>query len=380
MSARGFTLLEVLVGGAIGLLAIGMMLAVFMSQTGTFAKLDLAREANANGRDAAMEMQASLKRSVFGIEPNLAFDFTCPVGANCHDRVNAADEITFYSRNPSYLWTPQNSALGCNTAGGCFGGGNIWPITGTTSGGSPTVTVTLGANDVLHKGRIVLAVCSGGASPVYGTVNTRQTGPGAKTVAVTINTTGLAAGNAFVACHSQAGSALFLIDKFHYLINTINAEPWLVLDTGLDYNNDSTVPPTDANDLIPVARDVEDLQIAYQLGRLNAAVGPDSNNDWVVGNQPGTQEEPSAAAVPPIAGTANGTMHPGNIRGVRVTLVLRTRLRDNTLRGTSAGDPGFTSENRNDVTAITVSNFHRYPQTFSVAIRNMTSPNPYLLF
>ena len=58
----------------------------------------------------------------------------------------------------------------------------------------------------------------------------------------------------------------------------------------------------------------------------------------------------------------------------------RTRLRDNTLRGTSAGDPGFTSENRNDVTAITVSNFHRYPQTFSVAIRNMTSPNPYLLF
>ena len=117
MSARGFTLIEVLVGGAIGLLAIGMMLAVFMSQTGTFAKLDLAREANANGRDAAMEMQASLKRAGFGIDPNLAFDFTCPVGSNCHDRVNAADEITFYSRNPSYLWTPQNAALTTHTAG-----------------------------------------------------------------------------------------------------------------------------------------------------------------------------------------------------------------------------------------------------------------------
>jgi type IV pilus assembly protein PilW len=381
MRGRGFTLIELLVGATISTLAITMVLFIFLSQNKAFVSLDLARDANGSGRDAALEMQSSLKRAGFGIDPSLAFDFTCPVGSNCHDRVNAPDDVTFYARNPQYVWSAQNSALGCNTVGGCFGGGNIWPITAATS---TSVSVTLGAKDVMHKGSIVLAVCANGASPVFATVTTRQAGSGLVAIPVSINTTGLFAGNAFQACHSTAGSALFLIDKFHYFVTVLNSEPWLMLDTGLDYDADGILPPTDVNDLVPVARDVEDMQVAYQIGQavnppFAPGPAPDSNADWVVANQPGTQEEPSTAAVPPLGGASSGTLHPGNIRAVRVTLVIRSRTIDRALR-LNGGDPAFKSENRNDVTAVTVSQFRRFPQTFSVATRNMTVSNPYLLF
>ncbi len=383
MRARGFTLIEMLVAGAISIFAIAMVTAIFLSQNRTFVSLDLARDATGNGRDAVLEMETSIKRAGFGIDPAVAFDFTCPVGSNCHDRVNAPDEITFYARNPQYVWTPQNAALGCNTAGGCFGGGNIWPITATTA---TTIQVTLGANDVIHKGRILLAVCANGASPVFATSTGRVQGPGVMTLNVTINTNaaGIFAGNAFQACHIGAGSALFLVDKFHYFVTTLAGEPWLVLDTGLDYNQDSTTPPTDVNDLVPVARDLEDMQVAYQIGPavsppFATVPAPDSNTNWVVGDDPGHQEEPSSAATPPQGGASSGTLHPGNIRAVRVTLVLRSRSVDTSL-APDAGDAPFTSEDRNDVTATAASQFKRYPQTFSVATRNMTAANPYLLF
>jgi len=383
MRARGFTLIEMLVAGAISIFAIALVTAIFLSQNRTFVSLDLARDASGNGRDAVLEMETSIKRAGFGIDPAVAFDFSCPVGSNCHDRINAPDEITFYARNPQYVWTPQNAALGCNTAGGCFGGGNIWPITATTA---TTIQVTLGANDVIHKGRILLAVCANGASPVFATSTGRVQGPGVMTLNVTINTNaaGIFAGNAFQACHIGAGSALFLVDKFHYFVTTLAGEPWLVLDTGLDYNQDSTTPPTDVNDLVPVARDLEDMQVAYQIGPavsppFATVPAPDSNTNWVVGDDPGHQEEPSSAATPPQGGASSGTLHPGNIRAVRVTLVLRSRGVDTSL-APDAGDAPFTSEDRNDVTATAASQFKRYPQTFSVATRNMTAANPYLLF
>ncbi len=127
------------------------------------------------------------------------------------------------------------------------------------------------------------------------------------------------------------------------------------------------------------------MQIAYQIGQAvvppfpPGITAPDSNTNWVLGDAAGVQEEPLTAAGAPLAGASSGTKHPGNIRSVRVTLVLRSRQGDSSLP-LNGGDPAFTSENRNDVTAIVVGQFKRYPKSFSVAIRNMTAPNPYLLF
>jgi hypothetical protein len=284
------------------------------------------------------------------------------------------------------VWTPFNPSLGCGTASGCFGSGNVWPLGAPLAAPtSSTLTMALHTNDVIHKGRILLAVCQNGQSPVFATAQGRATGPGTATINITINTTGIHAGTAFQACHSQAGAAVFLVDKFHYFVTTLSGEPWLVLDTGLDYNGDGSLPPTDVNDLIPVARDVEDMQVAYQIGQavvppFTAGTAPDSNHDWLVGDDPGIQEEPSTAATPPQTGLSSGSMHPGNIRGVRVTLGIRSSTVDSSITTPGGGDVPLSAENRNDLTAITVSQFKRYPQTFSVATRNMTAANPYLFF
>ena len=136
-------------------------------------------------------------------------------------------------------------------------------------------------------------------------------------------------------CYLTGGAFLFLIDQYHYYVTTLNNEPWLVLDNGIVYD---TVTP--ANNLIPVARGVEDMQVAYLLGPT-AGTAPDSNHDWVVGNNQTvvTAEEPDPTQAKPINGAANGTMHPGNIRGVRVTMVVRSPIPDRSLGSSFLGDP-----------------------------------------
>jgi type IV pilus assembly protein PilW len=249
MRARGFTLLEVMVAGTIAILAIGMAMGVFLSQNRAFVTLDYARDANGNGRDAVLEMQSALKRAAFGVDPALAFDFSCPVGSNCHDRINAPDDLTFYARNPEYVWTAQNSTT-CTTAGGCFGAGNIWPIptnglTPAPPGSGPfSVTITVKAGDVFHKGRNVLLVCPDGKNPVFANVQGTVTGP-ATSVSVAVNTTGLISPSAMQSCNAGGGAALLLIDKFHYFVTTLNGEPWLVLDPDSTTTaTASCLPPT----------------------------------------------------------------------------------------------------------------------------------------
>jgi hypothetical protein len=365
-------------------MAIAMVLGVFISQTASFQSLDLVRQMNANGRDASLEMGNSLKRAGYGIDPGVAFDFSCPgqaPGTKCHDSYNSTDDLRFYARNPNYVYTPQNGALGCVTAGGCLGGGTMWSIVGP-----PTATLiiaTLGSLDVIPKGRTVMAICSDSSHPVYASVTGRIAGPGNIGLSIAINSstasTSLVADTAFSGCHSTG--FLLLVDQYHYYVTTLNNEPWLVLDTGIDFNNNGTLPPADTADLIPVARGVEDMQVAYQLGPTTGTA-PDSNQDWVVGNNQTVlaAEEPDPTQAKPLNGTLNGTMHPANIRGVRVTFVVRSPIPDRSLGSGFLGDPAVKFENRSDVSAITLGQFRRMPITLSAATRNMNSANPYLFY
>jgi type IV pilus assembly protein PilW len=384
VNARGFTLLELMVGGTIGIMAIAMVLGVFVSQTASFQSLDLVRQMNGNARDASLELGNSIKRAGYGIDPAVAFDFSCPgqpPGTKCHDSYNGTDDLRFYARNPNYVYTPQNAALGCATAGGCLGGGTMWSI---ATPPTPTlITAALGSLDVIPKGRTVMAICSDSSHPVYASVTARSIGPGNIAIGIAINSStassSLVGDTAFNACHTTG--FLLLVDQYHYYVTTLNNEPWLVLDTGIDFNNNGTLPPTDLADLIPVARGVEDMQVAYQLGVI-AGTAPDSDHDWVVGNNKAVAaaEEPDPTAARPINGTLNGTMNPANIRGVRVTLVVRSPMPDRSLGSVFLGDPAVKFENRSDVSAITLGQFRRMPITLSAATRNMGSANPYLFY
>jgi type IV pilus assembly protein PilW len=384
VNSRGFTLIELLVGGTIGVMAIAMVLGVFISQTASFQSLDLVRQMNANGRDASLEIGNSLKRAGYGIDPVLAFDFSCPgqpPGTKCHDSYNGTDDLRFYARNPNYVFTPQNAALGCGTAGGCLGGGTMWTIVGPPS--ATTITATLGSLDVIQKGRTVLALCNDSSHAVFATVSGRVAGPGNILMTIVINSstasTSLVGDPGFNACHAGPPNYnpafLLLVDQYHYYVTTLGnpPEPWLVLDTGIDYGN-GTLP-------IPVARGVEDMQVAYQLGPTTGTA-PDSNQDWVVGNNQtvAAAEEPDPTQAKPVNGTLNGTMHPANIRGVRVTFVVRSPIPDRSLGSGFLGDPAVKFENRSDVSAITLGQFRRMPITLSAATRNMNSSNPYLLY
>lgn len=391
MNARGFTLLEMMVGGAMGVFAVTLVLGVFISQNASFQSLDLVRQMNAGGRDASLELQISLKRAGYGIDPNLAFDFTCggqPAGTKCHDSYNGSDDLKFYARNPNYVYTPQNAA--CSTAGGCYNGGYAWPITAVVN--NTTITVTLGAV-TLRPGQTVVALCPAGTNPVYAKVTgTGITGTGVSlNISPTINTrtpgtpdtTSLIGDSQYSSCH--AGGGLFLVDQYHYFVTTLNNEPWLVLDTGLDYNGNGILPPADQNDLVPVARGVEDMQVAYQLGvplLSPTPTAPDSNQDWVIGNNAAVAavEEPNPTATATQSGAANGSLNPGNIRGVRVSFVIRSMIPDRSLGTTFLGDPAVKFENRSDVSAITLGQYRRMPVTLGVAARNMASANPYLFF
>src|SRR5207249_4682886 len=100
-------------------------------------------------------------------------------------------------------------------------------------------------------------------------------------------------------CLTQANSVvMFLVDRYHYLVQSYNGVPWLVLDTGRDENQNGTTPENgaDLNDYIPLAQGVEDLQFAYVLN-VNAPT-------LVTGSSP-----PSAAPGPgpdkPTAGGVN---------------------------------------------------------------------------
>jgi hypothetical protein len=375
-------------------MAIAMVLGVFISQTASFQSLDLVRQMNANGRDASLELGNSIKRAGYGIDPGVAFDFSCagqPPGTKCHDSYNATDDLRFYARNPNYVYTPQNAALGCATAGGCLGlppgvgpGGTMWTIVGPPTAG--LITATLGSLDVIQRGRTVLALCPDSSHPVYAVVQGRFQGPGNFGLTIVINSsttsTSLVGDTAFSGCHT--GGFLLLVDQYHYFVttlNTLNNEPWLVLDTGIDFNNNGVLPPGDAADLIPVARGVEDMQVAYMLGPI-AGTAPDSNHDWVVGNNQtvAVAEEPDPTQARPINGTLNGTMHPANIRGVRITFVVRSPIPDRSFSTLFLGDPAVKFENRSDVSAIALGQFRRMPITLSAATRNMGSANPYLFY
>jgi len=380
MNTRGFTLLELMVGGAIGVFAVTLVLGVFVSQNGAFQSLDLVRQMNANARDASLELGNSLKRAGYGIDPGVAFDFSCPgaaAGTKCHDKYSGSDELRFYARNPNYQYTPQSAALGCNTVGGCLGGGAMWTIFGAPT--STLITATLGSLDTIQKGRILLAMCSDSSHPVYAVVQGTVAGPGNIAMQIIINSStassSLVGDIAFSGCHTTG--YLFLVDQYRYFVTTLNNEPWLVLDNGIVY--DAATP---ANNLIPVARGVEDLQVAYLLGPTPTGTAPDSNQDWVVGNNQviAAVEEPDPAQAIPVSGVPNGSLHPGNIRGVRVTVVVRSPIPDRSFGISFLGDPAVKFENRSDVSTITLGQFRRMPITLSASTRNMSSANPYLFY
>lgn len=385
-TARGFTLLELLVGATISLLAIGLVMLTFLGQQRAFQAVDLTRAAGRTERDALLDMEGALRRAGWGIDPQYAFDFRSYACAAtpCRDSVNGPDEMVFVSRNPNYRWI-DNGVGTCATAGGCLNG-NAWAIQSVTAN---SVTINTNAGDLFHKGRIVLGVCPNGAAATMGTVSATVS-TAAATNGQTLQLDAAAAdayhANGFSTngCFTQAGATLFLVDRYRYAVNSYNGVPWLVLDTGLDLDRNGVV---DANDWSPVAQGVEDMQIGYALnvGTQFGFAAPDNNANWVVGDTPGVVEEPNPTlAAPAYTSGSNAperfNLHPGNIRSVRVTLGIRSIAQDPSQTASWTGDHLLLSENRNVPALATAptDNLRRFHTATSVYARDMESRSAFI--
>jgi type IV pilus assembly protein PilW len=411
---RGFTLLEVMVGAAVALVVIGIVTATFLSQQRALQALDQAREANSAARDAMLSMQEAIGRAGYGIDPRYVFDFrnySCPnwtAAAPCRDSINGPDEIVFVTRDPGYYWSggPTSTIQGCDPSAACSG--HAWQVLGFDA---THVTVSAQAGDTFLQGQLLEITCAKGTNPTMGRVAATAKAAAAGALQLTLDSavagnpyrTNLVAGHdgcfdgagAAPNANAAAGVSAFFVSRYRYHIATLNGEPWLMLDRGLDYNQNGTTAERlasgtpDLADEIPIARGVEGLQIAYQLRPSTTGVAaPDNGGDWIVGDTPGTVEEPDPTAAAPVQTTDNTdparfTLHPANIRAVRIQLTVRSMRQDITQPTPWPGDPATPSgsaaiENRNDFSAVVPGRYHRYFTSVVMAVPNLSSKNPFI--
>jgi len=425
MKNRGFTLIELMVGAAVALLVIGVVTATFLSQQRSLQTLDLSREASNAGRDALLSMQETIGRAGYGIDPRYAFDlriYNCTnysvpttAGNACRDHIDSPDELVFVERDPNYYWagTPNSTVQGCDDVNSpCTG--HAWQVTSFTTSSPFRVVINARTGDRFPIGQVVQITCAKGQSPTMGTVTGSSGSPPGS---VTLNLANPVANNHYTdnittasdPCFGSPGTSLFLVNRYRYFVTQIQKqapsgtgpaqnEPWLMLDRGLDFNGNGNTPETvvstsipggDSADLIPIARGVEGFQVAYLLRPSAGGPGaPDSDGNWVIGDQPGVVEEPDPFATAPIQSTLDNdasrfTKHPANIRGVRIRLTVRSLVRDQSAGAGFAGDPAVPAgqtaiENRNNFTAVTLGQFRRYFSSVAVATPNLNSKDPFI--
>lgn len=410
----GFTLIEVMVGAVVALVVIGIVTSTFLSQQRAMQAMDLSREASNGARDAMLSMQETIGRAGYGVDPRFAFDFrnySCPAwsaASPCRDSVSGPDELVFIARDPGYHWagTPSSIIQGCDPSAPCTG--HAWQLLGFDA---THATVDARANDTFLKGQVLQFACAKGGSPTMGRVATTAKAVAAGALQITLDTSvagdpyrsNLGAGHdgcfdgagAAPAGNASPGSSVFLVHRYRYHVAAVNGEPWLLLDRGLDYNQDGATAEKvasgapDLNDEIPIARGVEDLQIAYVMKPSTTGIAaPDVGANWVIGDSEGTLEEADPTAVAPQQSSSDVdpsrfTLHPANIRAVRIRITVRSIRQDVAQPAPWPGDPaapaGSTGiENRNDFTAVSPGRYRRYFSSVVASTPNLGSKDPFI--
>jgi type IV pilus assembly protein PilW len=381
----GFTLLEVLVSCTVSLVAVTAASQALIGQYAALQSRDLSRMANGSAREAAQFLDSTLRTTGFGVDPRWALDFTYRCAAQpCRDSATGPDELVVLSRDARYQYLAQGEGT-CTNPAGCFSG-NAWAVTAATTN-PPSLTVTFQPGTTLEAGRVVMAVCAGAQSPVMLTLDA-PVGLSATTPAASVVLNRFSADptlgpynatTSLQTCHGQAGAAMFLIDRSRFFVQTVDGTPWLMLDTGRDLDGDGVLPPADQDDLLPVAKNVLDMQVAYSLDPCaSVATGPDADGDWTIGDTKGQQEEPlvNTNPVAPIYGTASTdpsrcTMNAANVRAIRVTLRLRSDKKDHGAGPSWTGDVLNNAENRSGT--LNVPGYRLFSAQLDVTLRNMTS-------
>lgn len=395
-SPSGFSMIELLVALAASMFVLLGATILLSSQQRSFTSTSAERALQESGRIALDSIAADLRLAGFGVDPALAFDlgtlalgrvamipsgasFTtsplaCGTDLTCRDRVDGPDELVFLARDPA------------------FGK----PLTAAATSASSQLTVQGPLNTPLHKGQILQVLCyTGKMAWSYVQVSQSVAAGNALSVNIPIDTgttifpkqNNTLADSCFSSvlttdpASAQSAARVFKVDRTRYFIQSYDAggnkvtwgtagsRPWLMADRGLTDTGHGNAAVID-----PVAPDVEDLQVAY--------VFPADTVTPVVGATSGTvlsndDSGVNLAALSPIFGEdpaapSRLTHHPGNIRAVRVAVVVRSAEPDLAATNPTTIPAAF---NRPAITGAPA--YRRLQLQTTVSVRNLDARAPY---
>jgi type IV pilus assembly protein PilW len=343
---RGFTLLELVIGMGMTVLLIAGAVTLLVNQTRFHQRGSQDRSTEEAGRMALQGFLQPLRSVGYGVDPAYAIDFgatpaapmkalrppaaraavsryACGADLACRDNTlpNLTDEIVFYSRNLMFSR----------------------PLAGATTN---TLRFTGDLTQPLLPGQVLQVACLTGAKVrAYVTVGRREDPPVVADpdavvdvdLAPGVTTGGL---TTFPFQNDQLADPCFAgpgvvakIDRYRFYVsaftdtgnevpvNTPGAKPYLMLDPGLV---DGGTPLR-----VPVAADVEDLQIVYLYppagaGLPHQIVGGTQSVGLGAGPFHMSLAEPPPAADDPLDAASRTTGHPVNLRGLRVIFSIRS--------------------------------------------------------
>jgi type IV pilus assembly protein PilW len=340
-SRRGFTLLELLVGGAVGSVVLLGISLTFMSQARQYQTHASRRAIQSNARQAMSFLSRNLRSAGYGVNPDRAVLAYDSFNANANgSQEGYPDAIAVHSRDLLFrrdVTAATSGSLTVSTAVERLDRGQILLVLCRNSGSVSTTQqhafVTVGAR-VENSTQIPLDNTDPGSAP-----NSPMAMPGRlfhEQARLDTNT-----------CYDTAqvvkvNRAAFYVASFAEEPGSDLRIPYLMMHRGTDLNNNGTI---DANDAVPVAEGIEQLQLAYILNSVtnavprvigvNEATTPEhygevwqtmvptnmSGPDWYIRWTP--PETPPTGFTDPREADS-----PVNIRQVRITLVSRSTVPD----------------------------------------------------
>ncbi len=320
MRRRGFTLIEVLVAVAILAVVIAGISGLLVQQSQLFAKQQLQRALEENGRLALLDLSRAVRQAGYGITPVAAFDFdryacatpgtpaTCPNGGR--DRADGPDELVVSFRDPSF----SRNAIS-------LVGGGPWAL-----------TVDRPLTQVVRAGRVVQLLCAGAEPSAY--VAVEADAPAGSS---TLLLRPLSSADGYYPQDGPAdvcfaAATVMLVERQRYFVqDDAFGVPCLFRERG-------------RGGIELLERGIEDLQLTWQIGPPPAGspyaaggatpVAPPETcagvPGWIFGGCAGVAETPSETAAPPdwradpYDFPSRYDAHPTNVRAVTITVVARS--------------------------------------------------------
>lgn len=311
----GFTLIELIVGLAVGAIVLAAIAASIVAMNGVFQANGTTKTTVESGRASLSYLERTLPKAGYGIPPQFAFDFGLIAGVTAKDNqlgpasAFVTDDLAYRYRDPTYMrFGSIDSGLG----------------TITLEGGD-----TFGIN--MKAGQTLMVSCIGSAQKFVMVRTVGTVAPGDPSTSVAVY--GAPFPTANDGCLQGTGaSAAFVMLVHEMRVRVVplppNNRPFLIVSHNM----------VDLSDFDVLAADVENFQVAYMMNQPSPLLSPappvvDTGPapNWVLGDDPAvTPELPNpgatlAAYSDSYSVPARFNAHPANIRGVRISVTLKSK-------------------------------------------------------